>query len=87
MDADAREQHAARILASLAGCSRVLGAARTRPFGDLQLTRTQVDALFLVAHGRRPGHPAISPGRWASPPAPSPSWSTGCAPTTWCPEC
>lgn len=58
MSAGAREQDVERILASLAAWSRVLGDARTRPFGDVQLNRTQVDALFLVAHGRSP----VTPG-------------------------
>jgi DNA-binding MarR family transcriptional regulator len=55
---ETREQDVERILASLAGWCRVLSAARTRPFGDHPLSRTQVDTLFLVAHGRSP----VTPG-------------------------
>lgn len=41
------------------GWARVLDARRTFPFGDLQLTRSQVEALFLIAHGDAPATPGL----------------------------
>lgn len=41
--------------------SRVLDSHRTFPFGDLQLSRSQTEVLFLVAHADAP----LSPGRLA----------------------
>jgi len=40
------------VLESLAAWSRVLGSVRSELFDGAQLSRSQVDALFLVAHGR-----------------------------------
>jgi DNA-binding MarR family transcriptional regulator len=41
--------------------SRVLDSRRTFPFGELNLSRSQVEVLFLVAHSE----PPVTPGRLA----------------------
>ncbi|MCW5952751.1 MAG: MarR family transcriptional regulator [Propionibacteriaceae bacterium] len=41
--------------------ARLLDSHRTFPFDDLLLTRSQVEAVFLIAHSR----PPVSPGRLA----------------------
>lgn len=50
------------MLERLVGWSRVLGSTRAAPFGDRPLTSTQMDALFLLAHGGG----AITPGALAA---------------------
>lgn len=56
-----RRREVERILESLASWSRVLAASRTSPFGDVQLTHRQIDALVLIAY-RRSG---VGPGELA----------------------
>lgn len=41
--------------------ARLLDAHRAFPFGDLHLTRSQVEVLFLIAHADAP----VTPGRLA----------------------
>lgn len=41
--------------------ARRLDSQASFPFGDMQLTRSQVEALFLVTHGQQP----VTPGRVA----------------------
>lgn len=54
---EARQRQIARVLESVAGWARVLRAAQTGPFGTLQLSRSQTDALFLLAHAPSPPTP------------------------------
>lgn len=48
-----RAQLIATILVRVADVGRQLAAARTGPFGGLPLSKSQLEALFLLAH--RPG--------------------------------
>ncbi len=41
------------------GWARFLDSRRTFPFGDLNLTRSQVEALFLIAHADGPATPGL----------------------------
>ena len=58
MDA-ARRASIGRAMEAFVVWSRVLDSHRTVPFGDLQLSRSQVEVLFLVAHS----DPPVGPGR------------------------
>ena len=44
----------AAILEQVAGIGRDLTGARSRPFGQLRLSKSQLDALFVLAHTRGP---------------------------------
>lgn len=57
----ARPEHIGRVLEQVAAWTRVLGETRGRPLGDRRLSRSQTDALFLLA--RAPG--PLTPGRLA----------------------
>lgn len=66
---DPRLQHIERVLESIVAWSRVLGQGRSLPLGDLRLTRSQIDTLFLIAHSVHPVTPtsvatalALTPG-------------------------
>lgn len=48
-----REALVAAILQQVAGVARELTAARSRPFGEHRLSRSQLDALFVLAHSPR----------------------------------
>lgn len=37
--------------------ARLLDSHRTFPFGELNLTRSQLEALFLIAHADKPANP------------------------------
>lgn len=50
------------MLDVVAGWSRVLASGRTGPFGTLPLSRSQTDALFLLARAPEP----LTPGTLAS---------------------
>lgn len=50
-----------RILASFVGWARVLGSGAERPFGADELSRSQLDALFHIAHSPEP----VTPSRLA----------------------
>lgn len=50
-----------RALEAFVVWARVLDSHRTFPFGDLHLTRTQLQALFQVAHAEAP----VTPGALA----------------------
>lgn len=49
------------VLEAVVTLSRGLAGPRSTPFGDLVLTRTQWDILFLLAHDAEP----VTPGRLA----------------------
>jgi len=57
----ARPEHIGRVLEQVAAWTRVLGETRARPLGDRRLSRSQTDALFLLARAKRP----LTPGRLA----------------------
>ena len=50
-------QHIEKVLESIVAWSRVLGQGRSLPLGDLRLTRSQIDTLFLIAHSVHPVTP------------------------------
>jgi len=53
-----RTQLIGTVLAQVAGLGRELTRARTTPFGDdLRLSRSQLDALFVLAHSTAPATP------------------------------
>lgn len=56
-----RENLLAEVLESVVHWSRQLGSVRAAPFRGMQLGRSQLEALFLIAH--RP--PPMSPGSLA----------------------
>ena len=58
---DARLASIGRMIEAFALWAQVLDAHRASPFGDLRLTRSQVEALFLIAHAGVP----MTPGRLA----------------------
>ena len=45
-----RTELIAAILQQVADIGRQLAAARTRPFGERRLSRSQLDALFILSH-------------------------------------
>ncbi len=47
-----------QVLESIVAWSRTLAQARSGPFADHRLSRSQTEALFLIAHGRGP----VTPG-------------------------
>jgi len=51
-----------RVLESIVTLSRALARPRMTPFGDVVLTRTQLDILFVLAHATEP----VAPGRLAA---------------------
>jgi len=51
---DERDELIATILQRVAGIGRELTAARAHPLGDLRLSRSQLDALFLLSHAEIP---------------------------------
>lgn len=59
--ASERSQQIRTILTEVVRLSRVLASPRSTLFGEVTLTRTQVDILFLLAHGSEP----FTPGRLA----------------------
>lgn len=66
---DPRMQHVGRVLESIVAWSRILGQGRSFPFGEVRLTRSQIDTLFLIAHTVDPVTPssiatalALTPG-------------------------
>ncbi|MGC4154900.1 MAG: MarR family transcriptional regulator [Propionicimonas sp.] len=46
-----------QVLESIVAWSRPLAQARSGPFADHRLSRSQTEALFLIAHGRHPTTP------------------------------
>lgn len=50
------------VLAAVVTLSRELAAPRTAPFGDVHLTRTQLEILFILAHASQP----VTPGALAA---------------------
>lgn len=56
-----RRKMLGEVLESITAWSRLLGSTRSVPFRGVQLSRSQLEALFLIAH--RP--PPISPGSLA----------------------
>ncbi|WP_418275406.1 MarR family winged helix-turn-helix transcriptional regulator [Isoptericola jiangsuensis] len=61
MTGTGRPQLVAAVLESVVGLSRELASARRSPFGDQQLSSSQLDALFLLAHAPTP----LTPGALA----------------------
>jgi hypothetical protein len=61
---DPRVQHIGRVLESIVAWSLVLGQGRSLPLGDVRLTRSQIDTLFLIAHALEPVTPGRSPRHW-----------------------
>jgi DNA-binding MarR family transcriptional regulator len=66
---DSRVQQIGGVLESIVAWSLVLGQGRSLPFGDVRLTRSQIDTLFLIAHALEPVTPrsiatalALTPG-------------------------
>lgn len=57
-----RVEQVGRVLEAVAGWSRLLAGGPTLPFGSLSLSRSQTDALFLLARAPEP----ITPGMLAS---------------------
>lgn len=64
-----RAQRVAAVLEIVASISREIAAARARPFGDHRLSRSQLDALFLLARATSPvtsgdlaSHLSVTPG-------------------------
>lgn len=51
-------QHIGSVLESIVAWSRTLRQGRSLPFGDMQLTRSQIDTLFLIAHALDPVTPS-----------------------------
>jgi len=49
-----RAEVIATILQEVADVARELAGGRSRPFGEVRLTRNQLDALFILAHSSRP---------------------------------
>lgn len=60
-DGAARQQLIGRAVEEFVVWARRLDSHRTFPFGSLDLSRSQVEVLFLVAHSSR----AMTPGRLA----------------------
>ncbi|MFF2832312.1 MarR family winged helix-turn-helix transcriptional regulator [Cellulosimicrobium cellulans] len=58
----ARRERLGAIMEHLATLGRELAGAKAGPFGDVRLSRSQLDALFLLAHA--PGD--LTPGRLAA---------------------
>jgi len=58
-----RDRAIGTVLESVLSISRVLAAARKRPFADLNVTPTQLDALFLIVHSPAPVTPAVLAAR------------------------
>lgn len=54
-----RREHVGRVLELMVGWARLLDSRRTFPFGDLHLTRSQMEALFLIAHADGPATPGL----------------------------
>ena len=54
-----RLEHIGRVLEVFVEWARFLDSRRTFPFGDLKLTRSQVQALFLIAHVESPATPGL----------------------------
>ncbi len=52
----------ASVLTQIADIGRDLAATRARPFGEIRLTRNQLDALFVLAHAAAP----VTPGALAT---------------------
>lgn len=50
------------VLESIVTLSRALATPRSTPFGEVLLTRTQLEILFLLAHD----HDPVTPGRLAA---------------------
>lgn len=59
---DDRAMLIAAVLESVAGLGRELTAAHATPFGDVHLGRTQLDALFVLAHATE----LVTPGSLAA---------------------
>jgi DNA-binding MarR family transcriptional regulator len=47
------------VLESVVSWSRLLGSTRAAPFHGLQLSRSQLEALFLIAHRPAPMSPGV----------------------------
>jgi len=54
---EARLEQVGRALECMVVWARLLDSHRGFPFGELQLTRAQLEALFFVAHSPRPATP------------------------------
>jgi len=50
------------VLESVVSWSRLLGSTRAMPFRGLQLSRSQLEALFLIAHRPAPMSPGLLAG-------------------------
>lgn len=57
MSASGRLDDVAAAIEVFVEWARVLEAQRTFPFGDLELTRSQLEVLFLIAHSDQPATP------------------------------
>jgi DNA-binding MarR family transcriptional regulator len=55
----ARLEQVGRALECLVVWARLLDSHRGFPFGDLHLTRAQLEALFYIAHSARPATPTV----------------------------
>ena len=54
-----RETLLGQVLESVVSWSRVLGSTRAAPFHGVQLGRSQLEALFLIAHRPAPMSPGL----------------------------
>lgn len=47
------------VIESVVSWSRLLGSTRNVPFGSMRLSRSQLEALFLIAHRPEPMSPGL----------------------------
>jgi DNA-binding MarR family transcriptional regulator len=57
--ADDRARDLGTVLEAVVRLSRALSSPRSTPFGDLVLTRTQLEVLFVLAHSDVPVTPGL----------------------------
>lgn len=62
MSTGARRDRVGAVLEHLAALGREVAGAKAGPFGDVRLSRSQLDTLFLLAHSRSD----VTPGRLAT---------------------
>ncbi|MHA7984463.1 MarR family winged helix-turn-helix transcriptional regulator [Rathayibacter sp. CAU 1779] len=54
---DTRARSIGTVLEEIVSWNHLLGGTRRAPFAGTRLTRSQLDALFLIAHGAKPSTP------------------------------
>ena len=58
-----RMAHLGRAVEAIVVWARTLDSHRVFPFEGMELTRAQLEALFLIAHSDRPATPGVIAGR------------------------